>query len=73
MEYRAKRAGGRLRPLRVLQLRSGTSEAYKRFCVERGQREGQFKTIVLQYARALEFAFERFTIRAAHSDPKRPT
>ncbi|MFZ5557189.1 MAG: GH3 family domain-containing protein [Pseudomonadota bacterium] len=55
IEYRAKRASGRLQPLRLAWLRPGTLDALRRHAVERGQREGQFKTVALQYAK--DFAF----------------
>jgi sterol desaturase/sphingolipid hydroxylase (fatty acid hydroxylase superfamily) len=50
LEYRAKRASGRLGAIEVLSMRSGFSEAYKAWCVAQGQREGQFKALALQYA-----------------------
>jgi hypothetical protein len=49
IEYRGKRASGRLGPLAVLWLRGGTADAYKLAAVRAGQREGQFKLAVLQY------------------------
>jgi hypothetical protein len=49
LEYHAKRDSGRLHPLTVLRVRSGTGEAHKAACVRAGQREGQFKPAVLQY------------------------
>jgi sterol desaturase/sphingolipid hydroxylase (fatty acid hydroxylase superfamily) len=55
IEYRAKRASGRLAPLELAWLRPGTLDALRRFSVARGQREGQFKTVALQYAK--DFAF----------------
>jgi hypothetical protein len=56
VEYAAKRKSGRLGELRVAALRDGAAEAHKRFCLERGQREGQFKTLALQQAN--DFAFD---------------
>ena len=56
VEYDAKRESERLGPLRAAWLAPDTGEAYKAYCVERGQREGQFKTIALAYRR--EFAFD---------------
>lgn len=55
IEYRAKRTSGRLRAPSVRWLRPGTLDALRRYAVERGQREGQFKTVALQYAK--DFAF----------------
>ena len=58
LEYAQKRASGRLKPLEVRAMRPGFGEAYKRFCVERGQREGQWKALTLQYASEFDFPFE---------------
>ncbi len=55
VEYEAKRAGNRLKPLILSFLRSGTYEEYKKQCLERGQRESQFKGVLLQYARDVDF------------------
>ena len=60
IEYRCKRDSGRLAPLRAAWLRPTTAEAYKRFCVERGQREGQFKAAALAYRREFGFDLEAF-------------
>jgi hypothetical protein len=53
LEYRGKRHSGRLAPLIVVPVRPGTGEAYKAACVRAGQREGQYKPPVLQYAKDL--------------------
>jgi hypothetical protein len=53
IEYYAKRSSGRLRPLSVIALRGGSGEVYKAASVRAGQREGQYKPVVLQYARDL--------------------
>jgi hypothetical protein len=58
LEYAAKRASGRIRTPHVLVLRAGSFDRYKRSCLARGQREGQFKVVALQYARELHFDFE---------------
>ena len=57
IEYYAKRCSGRLHPLRVFPLRPGVFEAYKRFCIQEGQREGQFKTVLLQNKKDAKFDF----------------
>jgi len=57
MEYQAKRDSGRLAPLELYWLKRGTGEAYKAFCIGRGQREGQFKTVALQRQREFPFDF----------------
>jgi sterol desaturase/sphingolipid hydroxylase (fatty acid hydroxylase superfamily) len=56
LEYDQKRASGRLAPVVATRMREGFADAYKRWCVARGQREGQFKTVALQYAS--DFAFD---------------
>ena len=60
IEYHGKRASGRLKPLDLVWLKPGAGEAYKMACVRAGQREGQFKTVVLQYRKDLRFSFEDF-------------
>ena len=59
-EYRAKRESGRLLPLQVLPLRPGTGEAYRAYCVSQGQREGQFKTVTLQYVHQCDFSLQDY-------------
>jgi hypothetical protein len=60
VEYHAKRASGRLEPLDFVWLKPGAGEAYKRACVRAGQREGQFKPVVLQYRKDLRMALDEF-------------
>ncbi|HSF17006.1 MAG TPA: GH3 auxin-responsive promoter family protein [Vicinamibacteria bacterium] len=60
VEYATKRASGRLRELELVHLRPGTGEAYKRHCLQRGQREGQFKIIALQYRDDCSFPFSDY-------------
>ena len=60
VEYAAKRASGRLEHLELLLVRPGTGEAYKRHCLQQGQREGQFKLIALQYQSEGTFPFADF-------------
>ena len=57
IEYGAKRASGRLKPLRVIALRAGTSRAYRDHCVRKGQRESQFKVLTLRDAAEIDFDF----------------
>lgn len=54
LEFKSKRDSGRLAPTRIVWLRVGAAEAYKAACVAAGQREGQYKPAVLQYARDLK-------------------
>jgi len=49
VEYAAKRASGRLQPLRHRRLRPGAGEHYRRTLVAAGQRDAQFKVLHLQY------------------------
>ena len=58
VEYRAKRESERLAPIEARWLAAGTGEAYKRHCVARGQREGQFKALALDYRRTFGFDLE---------------
>jgi hypothetical protein len=55
LEYEAKRLGKRLLPLKLLMLQSGSYERYKQHCLAKGQRESQFKGMLLQYARDHDF------------------
>lgn len=57
MEYGAKRESGRLASLHLHWLMAGAGEAYKQYCLEQGQREGQFKTVALHYQSKFEFSF----------------
>lgn len=57
IEYRDKRASGRLHPLIVTLLRPGAGDAYKQHALAHGQREGQFKYLALQYRRECAFDF----------------
>ncbi len=47
LEYDAKRASGRLEPLRVVPLGSGAGEHCKRAALQLGQREAQYKPVCL--------------------------
>lgn len=62
IEYQAKRDSGRLAPPTTSWLISGTAEAYKTSCMNLGQREGQFKSAVLQYLQNLNFPLTDFAI-----------
>jgi hypothetical protein len=62
VEYRAKRRSGRLQPVEMRWLRPGTLDALRRFSVERGQREGQFKTVALQYAKDFAFPIDDYVL-----------
>lgn len=57
LEYAAKRESRRLGPLNLHRLKPATGEAHKRHCVERGQRESQFKTVAIAYRKSFDFDF----------------
>lgn len=57
IEYRDKRASGRLHPPDITILRAGAGDAYKQHALARGQREGQFKYLALQYRGECAFDF----------------
>jgi sterol desaturase/sphingolipid hydroxylase (fatty acid hydroxylase superfamily) len=60
VEYEGKRASERLAAPSAAWLRPETGEAYKRHCVARGQREGQFKCVALAYRKSFGFDLEAF-------------
>lgn len=62
IEYHAKRTSGRLGPLSVAWLARGAAEAYKSAAVRAGQREGQYKPTVLDYASNLVMRLEDYVI-----------
>lgn len=63
IEYRDKRASGRLHALTVTLLRTGTGDAYKQYGLAQGQREGQFKYLALQYRRDCAFDFKEWALK----------
>jgi hypothetical protein len=58
IEYASKRGSGRLKPLETVPLRRGAGNAYRHWCVARGQRDAQFKALTLQYRRECAFDFD---------------
>jgi hypothetical protein len=58
IEYDAKRRSGRINPLVTKKLKIGTQELFKSYSVQYGQREGQLKTIRLQYKHDVLFNFD---------------
>lgn len=60
VEFQARRASGRLQPLRVVYLRPGAGDAYTAHCLQQGQRDAQFKVVRLQYAQDCSFDFNRY-------------
>lgn len=65
IEFEAKRASDRLKQTSVKFLKSGVAEMYKRYCIENGQREGQFKLIKLQYKKDCVFDFSQHVQKIA--------
>jgi hypothetical protein len=62
LEYAAKRASGRLNPLALCWLQRGTGDAYRRYCVAAGQREGQFKPVALQRLAGFGFPIDDYRV-----------
>ena len=62
IEYHGKRKSGRLAPPTVTWLKRGAAEAYKAACVRAGQREGQFKPMILQYRKDLLLGFDEYLL-----------
>ncbi|MGI9317018.1 MAG: GH3 auxin-responsive promoter family protein [bacterium] len=60
IEFKDKRKSNRLKPIKVVYLEEGTGEAYKKHCLNNGQREGQFKMLYLQYKNQCEFDFAAY-------------
>jgi len=64
VEYGAKRASGRLEPLRVQFLAARTGDEFRRQRVADGQRDVQFKYLRLQYRAECSFRFDDFAAPA---------
>ena len=62
IEYESKRSSQRLKSLKVHFLKQGSADAYKAHCVSKGQRESQFKTVLLQYRADIDFSFDKYCI-----------
>ena len=60
IEYENKRKSGRLQSLNLKFLKIGAGEAYKKYCIENGQRESQFKVAHLQYKEDCIFDFHQY-------------
>jgi len=57
IEFDSKRKSRRLKETSIVFVKDGTAEAYKKYCVDQGQREGQFKLVNLQYVNECKFDF----------------
>jgi hypothetical protein len=55
LEYHAKRDSGRLGPVAVTRLAAGSADAHRAAHVRAGQREAQFKPVILQYRKDLRW------------------
>jgi hypothetical protein len=62
IEYMEKRKSGRLMPLEVICVEKGTAEEFKKYNLDKGQREGQFKLIRLLSDKDCDFNFNKFCI-----------
>jgi hypothetical protein len=58
VEYAEKRAGGRLKPFKLVVLKPGTYNSVKEQALKAGMIEGQFKTILLQYKSKFKWNLE---------------
>ena len=63
IEYMEKRKSGRLMPLEVVCVEKRTAEEFKKYNLDKGQREGQFKLIRLLSDKTCDFDFNKFCIR----------
>ena len=63
IEYMEKRKSGRLMPLEVVCVEKETAEEFKKYNLDKGQREGQFKLIRLLSDKDCDFDFNKFCIR----------
>jgi hypothetical protein len=60
VEYRSKRASGRLGAVRANLVRPGTGVGYRRHQVAAGQRDAQFKYVHVQHRAECSFDFDRW-------------
>ena len=60
LEFEAKRKSARLKAVKVVFVRDGTGDAYKRDQMRNGQREAQYKVAHLQYKQDCKFEFTQY-------------
>lgn len=60
IEYESKVASRRLEAVRIVFLKKGTGEIYRSHCLQKGQRESQFKVLHLQYVSEVDFPFNKY-------------
>ena len=68
LEYQGKRLSGRLEPLELLPVAPGTGDLYKKRCLDKGQREAQFKIVALQYVEDCAFDFQNCKVDSLPAD-----
>jgi hypothetical protein len=69
VEYRSKRESARLQPLLAFALLENTEAQFRAACVAQGQREGQFKSVALEYRSQAKFDFDACVVSTPTSDP----
>ncbi len=57
IEFQSKRDSGRLNKTKVILLNDCAGENYKKYCIANGQREGQFKYLIVQNKETLDYDF----------------
>lgn len=57
IEFKSKRDSNRLQKTKVILLNKSAYENYKKYCINNGQREGQFKYVALQNKNSLTYDF----------------
>jgi hypothetical protein len=65
IEYRSKRSSGRLAPMVGVEVAAGTADAYRAACVADGQRDAQFKFLLLQNQADCAFDFDLHRVTRA--------
>jgi len=60
IEYKAKTESGRLKPVKVIQLKPGTGDFFKATQVAKGQRDSQLKHMHIDYVENVKFVFEAY-------------
>ena len=60
LEFEAKRKSQRLKKTLFKKLKKGTFSSFKNYCLEQGQREGQFKYLKLQEKKDFNFPIEEY-------------
>ena len=61
-EYKEKRGSNRLKQIQIKLLKTGTFETIKSAAIGQGQKEGQYKTVLLQYKNQFKFNLDAFAV-----------